>query len=1201
MSNTLFKKVIATVAALSIVLSIVTPITGVKAADNSVEAANRLAALGVIVDNSSNPSAYNLGSNITRREMLKIMMNLSSVEVSETCEGKFADLKPNDWGCKYAETALKAGFIAANPNFRPNDLVTEAEALKMIMQARGVAKKVGVEPWSEAYRQAAVEAGILSADAKVSATGAAKRSMVIVSADSAVTNTTKASDDSEDVNLDDLFGDLFADDSEDITEEQTSDKDNSDKDTSDESSSKDSKTVVTGNNLEVSLNPTSPVAQSLPQGSTAVKVMSFDLTAGTSDISVNEITLTRGGLGAPTDYSNVSLWSNGVRLTSGRSISSSTNKVSFVNVGLVVKAGKTTTLDVLVDVDGTTSGNQNVLSIVSKDDIKLSTGEVKGIFPITGNSMTIGWVTVGKVDVESNSSAYTRKVGETNVEVANFSVHVNSTEDAQFEGITLYNSSRDVLDNLKLYRGNDVVATAVKNGFYYSFILTTPFQILKGDSASFTVKWDVVNARNSDTSRLYVRYKSDVRVKGKTYGYNLKVDNTVGADIVNSYVDEVDATPQSNTTTIEAGWLTVSKVGPAATDIAKNTNGIKLLDFNITPAADTDVEKLVINLAGNGNLIAGDVQNLKIVCGWVVVDEKALPIIWNNSFTQKWSLSGGKTTSCSILIDITNQAAWNETITATLKDLKQSANAVFKAVSTQDTITDIVPSWDIAGNVMSVKAASLTLDVLSTPSSKTYVKGQSLADVVWFNLKAGDASDVKVTSVKLTAYLDDNVNNFVDPWDKNQNSNANSVMSAVYLYDDAGNKVAGPKSLTVGTTDITVTFDSLNLAIAKWANLRLVAKADISSTAPISANDDRIALTIANAWDVKAEYGNGVNLTPILSTNNNAPTVSQTITTNWVLSVSNDSSSPTTKLIVAGSNNNEVFKFRFSATKENILVNKLRIVGTNTANVNSITISYPTKSGSTTKTTTFVWNNADFTWLGLFVEKDKNATVTVSVNTNSITAGATSNASLAFTFDYDDAFEAITEWSNEKTTSVGLADVTWANMVIRKSQPIIATQTIGTTKLSNGLNKPIYKMTVVADKDDVILAAINFNVVTGWGTAVSNYKLYVNNVDKTADWGFVGSKFTYNAGQDLVISAGQTATIELRADIAWADAASDYLSVNLVEDTGNTAGNFAAVNGTNPNLVWSDNSASNHSRVTTDWYVWYKVNGLTTTSIDLTY
>jgi len=71
-------------------------------------------------------------------------------------------------------------------------------------------------------------------------------------------------------------------------------------------------------------------------------------------------------------------------------------------------------------------------------------------------------------------------------------------------------------------------------------------------------------------------------------------------------------------------------------------------------------------------------------------------------------------------------------------------------------------------------------------------------------------------------------------------------------------------------------------------------------------------------------------------------------------------------------------------------------------------------------------------------------------------------------------------------------------MVIRKSQPIIATQTIGTTKLSNGSNKPIYKMTVVADKDDVILSAIRFNVVTS-GIDVSNYKLYVNNVNKTAD------------------------------------------------------------------------------------------------------
>jgi hypothetical protein len=190
MSNTLFKKVTASFAAATVVLSVVSPVTGVKAADASVDAANRLASLGVIVDSSSNPSAYNLGSSITRREMLKVMMNLSSVAVSDTCEGKFSDLPKTDWGCKYAEAALNAGFIAANPKFRPNDLVTEAEALKMIMQAKGIAKKDGVADWAEAYRQAAVDAGILTVSDRVSSTSSAKRSFVFVSADSAVTATS---------------------------------------------------------------------------------------------------------------------------------------------------------------------------------------------------------------------------------------------------------------------------------------------------------------------------------------------------------------------------------------------------------------------------------------------------------------------------------------------------------------------------------------------------------------------------------------------------------------------------------------------------------------------------------------------------------------------------------------------------------------------------------------------------------------------------------------------------------------------------------------------------------------------------------------------------------------------------------------------------------------------------------------------------
>lgn len=91
MSNFL-QKVTATVSATMIVVSIFAPVT--NAATSGVEAANKLASLGVINDQSDNPAKYRLNDTITRREMLKVMMNLSQFAVTEGCAGIFRDLKP---------------------------------------------------------------------------------------------------------------------------------------------------------------------------------------------------------------------------------------------------------------------------------------------------------------------------------------------------------------------------------------------------------------------------------------------------------------------------------------------------------------------------------------------------------------------------------------------------------------------------------------------------------------------------------------------------------------------------------------------------------------------------------------------------------------------------------------------------------------------------------------------------------------------------------------------------------------------------------------------------------------------------------------------------------------------------------------------------------------------------------------------------
>ena len=136
--STFAKKVTSAVAALSIAFSIVGPTAGVSASVTSLEAANQLASMGIIVDQSANPADYRLGDTISRREATKVMILASDLTLDESCTGQFADLDASDWGCKYAETALAAGMVAANPTFRPDANISKIEALKMAFQARDI-------------------------------------------------------------------------------------------------------------------------------------------------------------------------------------------------------------------------------------------------------------------------------------------------------------------------------------------------------------------------------------------------------------------------------------------------------------------------------------------------------------------------------------------------------------------------------------------------------------------------------------------------------------------------------------------------------------------------------------------------------------------------------------------------------------------------------------------------------------------------------------------------------------------------------------------------------------------------------------------------------------------------------------------------------------------------------------------------------
>ena len=105
-----------------------------------LEAANDLAERKIISDKSENPSDYNLGDNVLRQEIGLVAMRLAKLEKKSSCGNMFQDLSatnPNDWACVHIEPLVENNLISANEMFRPEDNITKAESLKMLIKAIG--------------------------------------------------------------------------------------------------------------------------------------------------------------------------------------------------------------------------------------------------------------------------------------------------------------------------------------------------------------------------------------------------------------------------------------------------------------------------------------------------------------------------------------------------------------------------------------------------------------------------------------------------------------------------------------------------------------------------------------------------------------------------------------------------------------------------------------------------------------------------------------------------------------------------------------------------------------------------------------------------------------------------------------------------------------------------------------------------------
>jgi len=134
--------------------------TSFASTEKENDAAKYLAERGII-KKQVKISDYKLDLTITRMETMKIIAKLSGKNVENKCDGIFPDVDKNGWGCKYIEFAYREKLIAKNEIFRPNDLITKTESMKLILKAKWIKKTRVTTNWQKDYMITAYEKGII--------------------------------------------------------------------------------------------------------------------------------------------------------------------------------------------------------------------------------------------------------------------------------------------------------------------------------------------------------------------------------------------------------------------------------------------------------------------------------------------------------------------------------------------------------------------------------------------------------------------------------------------------------------------------------------------------------------------------------------------------------------------------------------------------------------------------------------------------------------------------------------------------------------------------------------------------------------------------------------------------------------------------------------------------------------------------------
>lgn len=967
------RKVTSSVALLAVVFSVVSPIAGVNAMyTSSVDAANKLATQGVIVDKSANPADYRLGDNITRREVMKVAIQLAAcqdVSLNTEYKGEFSDVPSTDWAWKYAETAVDNGFIAANATFSPARNVTKAEALKMIMNAAQVAKADGESNFWAAYVKGGVDAGIVNSFSDYDT--AATRGWIFNAAASALeAGTCGASTD----NTTDIIDQLLGSGSTDTT------------DTTDTTTDTGTTVTTTGGTFTVALSPDTPAAATIPAGVSGLPVATYDFTAGDSDVTVTSITLKRRGLSDKSTLTGLAAFSTDGRVSKAKNDSENNDTEATLTLtnGFVVKAGQTRTLTIVADVPTNAStpsvaGDEFAIELV--EVVASTTAQSDG--SLVANTMKVGSVDAATLTVNSNGTVSNPKLGETGVDIFKFSLVGDTNEDILVKSLTFKadsSNASDDLTNFKLYYGStEVASTAAMDGKYLTFKFGNGYTVAQDKTLKFTVKADVISGAG-DAIGFSVDKKLDVTAEGTTYGYGAAVvlgqgeGGTLGDNLGTSGTNEGQIT-------LQAGELTIAKVDAPSDKIREDKKDTVLGTLNITNVAGKSIELQKFGVAVAGTYVTGAILpglSTGTTSAGTFTQTQLDAIfenfeIYNQTTGASYELTGVSSVYSDADLSIALASGTNtflirtdvkKDVTTTFDKYKfvvtlPSVNSsYFYAVETSDdkAISDISPSSLAWKNLLGTESAA-TVSMLPLADVKK-VQGSTNVVTMQYQVEADNSSALDVTEANIAISASGT---------QLTSTNANQVISQVTLHlgDENGtvlDQVSG-SNLAAGVA----TFNGFDAIIAAGAKQIFTVTVSLVDNNAIASTYNPIT-TKLTGLTVEDDDSNDISVSTQIGTGlPSARSISVTgVGTLALTADANNTDNQNNKTVLAGTSK-VVFSIDTQATNEAIDVDTIQFTTSGATNAQSAITSASLYLGDTLIATN---TNSDITTTGVITFKD---------------------------------------------------------------------------------------------------------------------------------------------------------------------------------------------------------------------------------------